>query len=952
MTKRKVGMAVFAMLLCVCMTIFVACGPQGERGEKGEQGEAGKDGVGIASVEKINSEGLTDTYKITYSDGSSTTFTVTNGKDGADGEDGTNGENGISITDAELNQSGELVLVFSDSSKITVGTVVGADGTTPHIGSNVNWFICEEDTGIPAQGKNGQDGAAGQDGADGADGKDGISVTGARIEDGILYLTFTDGNDSYETEVGQVGGADGADGQDGADGTDGKSAYELYKEYHPYYEGDEEQWLIDLANGALAESSFVFEPTAGGTAYILAEYRGREKEVAIPAEYDGKPVVQIGNHAFAQNIRTEKVVLPDNIAKICDHAFESCVNLQQIELPDNLVSIGAMAFYGCYSLRMVVIPQNVLFIGKDAFDYCYDLSLFAYAAEKPKGWDSYINSHRMHWNYAGRSGILENGIEWAEFWKDGEKRISVVGFPQDIDFIEIPEMIEGSPVKEIETDFLNYYTTPVAVVLPDSLENVDYSNDIVLFLSRKQSGTNNNVYYGFGGECGLTDDAYFWMKKADGTASLLRYYGISSAEIPATVNGCTVTEIGHRFANGSGSLKNLAIPSSVQTIGVDAFRDCSNLESVALAENSSLQTIGDGAFSGCTALRSVTFNGCETLETIGRDAFNGCTKLTSAEIPASVRNIGCSAFASCGLQNITFGANSALESIGEAAFYGNPASSIVLPAGIVSIDVAAFAACQNLQYVFFEGESAPAQIGNGAFEGPAMFYYFSDNGTEEPDTHWHYVNGEPSLWIWGDAKTYIFESNGGTAYDPIETAALLALPTPVKDGYWFVGWFDNPECTGSPIALPYFSAEKTTLYAKWVEVSAGQSKGLEIENGKIVGLGTCTDTVLHIYLPIADGAFGSIADCSYISAVYLYDGCSYIGANAFSGCRSLDSVYFHQTSVPQIGDDAFSGTWDSTAFSVYVPQELYGGYAALESGGWREYIVDAGKLHSMEEPGN
>jgi hypothetical protein len=40
----------------------------------------------------------------------------------------------------------------------------GANGITPHIGLNGNWYIGETDTGIPATGADGQDGEAGEDG--------------------------------------------------------------------------------------------------------------------------------------------------------------------------------------------------------------------------------------------------------------------------------------------------------------------------------------------------------------------------------------------------------------------------------------------------------------------------------------------------------------------------------------------------------------------------------------------------------------------------------------------------------------------------------------------------------------------------------------------------------------------------------------------------------------------
>lgn len=43
----------------------------------------------------------------------------------------------------------------------------GADGITPHIGSNGNWYLGTKDTGVNAEGSDGKDGTNGKDGADG-----------------------------------------------------------------------------------------------------------------------------------------------------------------------------------------------------------------------------------------------------------------------------------------------------------------------------------------------------------------------------------------------------------------------------------------------------------------------------------------------------------------------------------------------------------------------------------------------------------------------------------------------------------------------------------------------------------------------------------------------------------------------------------------------------------------
>lgn len=58
----------------------------------------GDTGVGISSIQKTSTAGLVDTYTITYTDGNSDTFTVTNGADGADGADGNHIYRGTDIS--------------------------------------------------------------------------------------------------------------------------------------------------------------------------------------------------------------------------------------------------------------------------------------------------------------------------------------------------------------------------------------------------------------------------------------------------------------------------------------------------------------------------------------------------------------------------------------------------------------------------------------------------------------------------------------------------------------------------------------------------------------------------------------------------------------------------------------------------------------------------------------
>lgn len=85
-------------------------------GQKGEEGQKGQDGVSIQNIEKTSTSGSVDTYTITYSDGSTSTFKVTNGVDGNQGIQGEKGEDGRTPT-ISISEDGYWVI---DGVKSTV----------------------------------------------------------------------------------------------------------------------------------------------------------------------------------------------------------------------------------------------------------------------------------------------------------------------------------------------------------------------------------------------------------------------------------------------------------------------------------------------------------------------------------------------------------------------------------------------------------------------------------------------------------------------------------------------------------------------------------------------------------------------------------------------------------------------------------------------------------------
>lgn len=168
-------------------------------------GVDGEDGRGIVSVEKTGTSGLIDTYTITYTDGTTTTFTVTNGKDGVDGKDGKDGVDGISPTATVLQTSTGATITITDKSGTTTANVNnGLDGYSPtalvtqtETGAIIR--VTDKDGTTTAEISNGQDGAPG---APGAPGSDGISPT-VTVTDipGGHRITITDATGAHSFDV-------------------------------------------------------------------------------------------------------------------------------------------------------------------------------------------------------------------------------------------------------------------------------------------------------------------------------------------------------------------------------------------------------------------------------------------------------------------------------------------------------------------------------------------------------------------------------------------------------------------------------------------------------------------------------------------------------------------------------------------------------------------------------
>lgn len=248
--------------------------------------------------------------------GATDTGVKATGRDGRDGRDGLDGKDGLSAYEQWRQLVGQGATDWpKDQTSMNDFFLFlkgrdGANGITPHVGTNGHWFVGSTDTGVTAQGPKGDNGTNGRDGKDGLspyvgtngnwwvgttdtgvaakgrDGRDGRDGTDGRtpvIRDGHWWIGDTDtgiaaqgvrGEKGEKGDPGEKGkdgrdGADGKDGRDGTNGTNGRDGQNGRDGVSPHI-GDNGNWFIGTTDtGIAARGQNGNDGAAGASAYEL-----------------------------------------------------------------------------------------------------------------------------------------------------------------------------------------------------------------------------------------------------------------------------------------------------------------------------------------------------------------------------------------------------------------------------------------------------------------------------------------------------------------------------------------------------------------------------------------------------------------------------------------------------------------------------------------------------------
>lgn len=554
-----------------------------------------------------------------------------------------------------------------------------------------------------------------------------------------------------------------------------------------------------IGSGAFRACSYLGEVVfeEGGTADLTIEY------------------VPYG--AFQGSNNLKRAVLPDRLKETGKSLFENCSGLEEVIFGTNLTIIGDRAFYGCTSLKNVEFPKGLTTIGESAFESCSSLNCM----ELPEGLQT-----------IGIRAFFQSAL--------GEKKST--------NKIENGTLTIPSTVQSIGMGAFYSCT---------NLEEVIFAN-----------GDNKQLIVS-GGTLGAFEKCASLKKAAlpDRLGEIdVNTFRLCS-KLEEVTFGTELTTIGNSaFANCS-SLKIVELPGKLKTIGQYAFKETALGEknnTGLLRIPSTVQSIGAEAFYSCDYLGEVIFDNGETVVlTLGEgtgNVFRDCANLKRVELPDRLKITGTGTFQKCtNLEEVILGKN--LTTISTNTFYGcSGLKDITLPKGLTTIEGSAFYACSSLRCV--ELPDGLVTIGVFAFERAALGEKKSVNKIETgtltiPNTVQSIGGG--AFWSCDYLGKVIFE-NGGTEgltiYDsvfwdcPNLTEVLLPdrlaeLSIQIFQGCELLNILYIPE-TVETINSSFYIGEHKNLYPHLVIYGAKGSAAEEFANK--YGIPFKLKTELDIYV--------------------------------------------------------------------------------------------------------
>ena len=498
-------------------------------------------------------------------------------------------------------------------------------------------------------------------------------------------------------------------------------------------------------------------------------------------------VETIGSNAFSNNDNLTTIILEDGITEIVDGMFSGCGKLSFVSIPDGVDAIGNYAFQNCRSLTSIKLPETLTSMGSGVFNGSglKFIELPNSFTDIPAGLFrnnsfQYIklgsNVKRIGENAFGGNSALVIEIDMVT--------------PPTIKSNVFPDRVEG------DGDFAK-----ITVIVPSANAETIYRKKAVWkSMTYANQGNMAEVTINTPGE--LSSEIYSQIGITAPTVVSLKVNGVINATdftqiltnmkslLRLDLSDCDITEIPDNALSGKTMLKELILPSKLQVIGKNAFKDCpyltGNLDlpitltsigeyafvgtkytSVTLPP--SLKTIGDYAFQNLPIEQKLTL---PKVTSVGAHAFEG-TNITGVTIPDGVTTIGDRAFANTPTEgHVTI--PDGVTHLGNEVFSNTKISTVFLPNSVTMLSQGLFQGCKNLNQVYVPDNYTG--MGNYAFDGCEALttVRLSANTTTMGE---YSMQGTPMDYVKVPSKVEVL-SRG--AFKNSKNLVSLALPASLK----------------------------------------------------------------------------------------------------------------------------------------------------------------------------
>lgn len=417
------------------------------------------------------------------------------------------------------------------------------------------------------------------------------------------------------------------------------------------YYGDAEEFMIPEGFTAIWAAAF--------------QYNSTVKNLVIP-----DTVTSIGRAAFQDTV-VESVTLPEGLTEIPDEAFLRCYSLEEINIPDTVTEIGGSAFAVCNSLANIELPEGLLIINAYAFQDTKLVEITVPSTVTTIGEKAFYKCGRLQEatilseitvlsDYMFRDCTSLRKVTLPNTLKTIGKgafynceSLSNFVFPDSVTSIGQSAFSNCSNLKHIVLpegltmldSYTFYYCSSLEdIVIPNSVHTVyeafeyaDSLKDTYIYVEGIEDFNQifaNSSYRNFlRGEVHLLDINNDNKEIKELTIGGTKIRGSNYARL--TIEKVTiqegVTEIENSAFDGCHYLKEVSLPSTLNTMGICVFEDCYSLTEIVIPD--AVKIVHAGAFTDCHSLAKVTIgSGVTKIENryLGFDvppAFQNCYAL-------------------------------------------------------------------------------------------------------------------------------------------------------------------------------------------------------------------------------------------------------------------------------------------------------------------------------------